>query len=183
MASYRVRISPRNLRKVLSEKIDRFGKDMTDNAFLVNEYCQQFEPGGPGVARIRSVWQRLRHDEHTPDDAIPYPKPYILAITYMLHVEKYGSQIPNFEVGQPGKIERKRLNLLSNFDKWIECQCSTSCQIQWNFANTDGIYRGINSKCKVVELFKDLHWWGTFILKGSKKHIGLLKGMRKEWAQ
>jgi hypothetical protein len=108
-----------------------------------------------------------------------YSKPYILAITYMLHVETYDSQRPSLD--KDGKLASARMEILRHFDKWIPCTCSKMCEVYWNFVNTDGIYRAGTKKCKVVAAILDCESRRPDLVVRTSWNLGRLKELRNTW--
>jgi hypothetical protein len=108
-----------------------------------------------------------------------YSKPYILAITYMLHVETYDSQRPSLD--KDGRLASARMEILRFFDKWIPCTCSKMCEVYWNFVNTDGIYRAGTKKCKVVAAILDCESRRPDLVVRTSWNLGRLKELRNTW--
>lgn len=87
----------------------------------------------PGSAQTLDTWRRLRY---SPQEILP--KPYVLALLYMLHVEHFTPDSSLEEL----KMDSSLLQLLLSFDCWVPCPCKR-CGLTWNFASASwGMYKG-----------------------------------------
>ena len=123
----------------------------------VTKFKEQFNNYDPSPETIESVWRRLYVSP--PDDvsATSHPRPFVLAILYMLHVERFLSKRPTGDGGLSGEIKLKRRNLLKRFDTWIPCLCGASCGREWNFINDQGlraIFGEESKECRIARLVR-----------------------------
>ncbi|KAL8816608.1 MAG: hypothetical protein Q9223_004413 [Gallowayella weberi] len=113
---------------------------------IVTDFAAQFFNSWPNERTQRQAWERLLQPPYK-----PYPKPMVLAILYMLHLEQFSTKKQN-------TITDERFNILTRFDLWIGCRCSQTCGKQWNFVNRIGMYRPLDvqtSACKAVQALKN----------------------------
>ncbi|KAL8807219.1 MAG: hypothetical protein Q9200_004761 [Gallowayella weberi] len=113
---------------------------------IVTDFAAQFFNSWPNERTQRQAWERLLQPPYK-----PYPKPIVLAILYMLHLEQFSTKKQN-------TITDERFNILTRFDLWIGCRCSQTCGKQWNFVNRIGMYRPLDvqtSACKAVQALKN----------------------------
>ena len=119
------------------------------------------------------TWRRF---EYHPLEVLP--KPYVLALLYMLHIEHF---TPDYSSEEP-KMDSSLLQQLLSFDCWVPCPCK-QCGLTWNFASTSwGMCKGEPpkkaSKCLLFERYLEkekyrLHSPGsTYTSKRSTKVRG-----------
>ncbi|KAL8718245.1 MAG: hypothetical protein Q9181_008229, partial [Wetmoreana brouardii] len=155
----------------------------------VTDFAKHFYNGWPDVRVIRRIWQSLLRPPYLDIEKTSHPKAFILAVLYMLHLEQYHrSERPHGYDEQQGKVTEKRANMLTRFDLWIKCRCSTKCCKEWNFVNRLGMYRPREEQtppCKAVRALLEPR--GT---KKGKLHNmfhrerdgqGILENMYEEW--
>jgi hypothetical protein len=89
--------------------------------------------------RVQELWQALHRSPNSPVTDIRHRKPIVLAITFMLHVERFH---PKAQGHWP--IDDQQQANIDRFDTWVACGCSPACPRQWNFANNIGLSRTTN---------------------------------------
>jgi len=145
---------------------------------IVTRYRQHI-PSEIKDQQLCKLWRSVTNDNRIPVEDIKHGKELILAITYMLHVLKFGITVPECEwsMREPWRIGSGRLALLRMYDKWIGCHCNTNCGRRWNFAGDLGMSITEDnslSQCPIVELIKgDEKKFRSFREK--------LSDMRTEW--
>ncbi|KAL8858705.1 MAG: hypothetical protein Q9178_004793 [Gyalolechia marmorata] len=109
---------------------------------IVKDFAAQFIYSAPDESSIWGAWRRLLRPPSDIPHESTHPKPFVLAILYMLHLEQ-SLKLKNSsgDVKAQDTISDKRLNILTRFDLWIGCQCSPSCGKEWNFVNRIGMYK------------------------------------------
>lgn len=113
---------------------------------LDSMFQSQFGGDHPPPALIEETWRRLLHEASAPLEKTPFPKGFIIAVLYMLHIESH-FQDRKPKDRHPRHPERvvispERRELCKSFGFWARCQCGNSCGRRWNFANKVGISKG-----------------------------------------
>ena len=143
---------------------------------LVTDFIKQFNPSDPRPDTIKYVWSRLLP---SPDGEIhnsSHPKPFILAILYMLHMERFLSERPRGDNNQPGEIKVMRREILKRFHVWIPCTCRRKCRSRWNFVSDIGICQPeakSAEKCKVKSVVEGQ--------KDSEKGFQIWESLVESW--
>lgn len=125
---------------------------------LVSEFAEQFNSYDPRPETIEYIWKRLLTSPSADVRKTSHPRPFVLAVLYMLHIERFSSERPTGDNGLAGEVKGKRREILKRYDVWVPCICRTKCQNEWNFASDRGTYRSISggiSKCKIAPLVED----------------------------
>ncbi|KAL8950516.1 MAG: hypothetical protein Q9222_003455 [Ikaeria aurantiellina] len=127
---------------------------------IVKDFVKQFPLSWPDRSILRRTWKRLLpHPQRVDVNKTSFGKAFVFAVLYMLHLELYHkSEIPRGNNGREGEVTDRRLAILTKFDFWIKCQCSTSCRKEWNFVSGHGIYRppdGQSPPCKAVRALRE----------------------------
>ncbi|KAL8705252.1 MAG: hypothetical protein Q9201_001631 [Fulgogasparrea decipioides] len=153
------------------------------------DFTKQFYKGWPDVRVTRRIWQRLLRPSHVGIEQTSHRKAFVLAVLYMLHLENYHkSETPQGCNEQQGKVTDKRANMLTRFDLWIKCHCSTDCCKEWNFVNKLGMFRPREEQtppCKAALALQEPHgtkkekWHTPF--QGGRGGQKLLENMYEEW--
>lgn len=124
---------------------------------LVIDFAKQFNPNEPRPETVEFIWRRLLRSSASDIRNTSHPKPFILAVLYMLHVERFSSERPRGDNSQFGEVKAKRREILKRFDVWVPCTCRKKCPHEWNFANDRGIYRSASEdsqKCRILQLLE-----------------------------
>ena len=146
----------------------------------VSSFLRQFNGSDPSPKMVEEVWRRLLRDKTKLRDSY-HPKGFVMAVLYMLHIEKYfPSEQPQDEDRVFGAVHPERRELLKRYGNWVGCQCNLGCGMEWNFANDIGMHRGESGKqkCAMFDAFKDrpfrniLDW---------KEQEALLHNTRVRW--
>jgi hypothetical protein len=123
----------------------------------VRSFEQQFRPNEPPRDRLKEVWQRLLRDKTSRISTSTHPKGFVMAILYMLHIEKDNQyRRPRDERGRTGLVSEQRRELLKRYGNWVPCQCGRLCGRDWSFANDVGMNRGGNPNrpCGIARLLE-----------------------------
>ncbi|KAL8692369.1 MAG: hypothetical protein Q9218_002588 [Villophora microphyllina] len=139
---------------------------------IYTDFIKQFNPSDPRPDTIEYVWRRVLTSPHGEIRSTSHPKSLVLAILYMLHMERFSSERPRGDTNQPGEVKAKRIEILKRFDVWIPYTCRRKCASEWNFVGDLGIYRAKptvagKGKCRVIE-----------IVEGYKNFSGSFLGLR-----
>ena len=139
--------------------IPRFGVEKWTDQISVKDFLKQLSPGPVSTATIESVWSRLLPAAQIKVHRVRMSKPYTLAILYMLHIERFSSERPRGEDGQPYRIREGRQEALKRFNVWVRCKCREDCDNEWNFVNDRGIHRkrkhgpsALTGECELAQL-------------------------------
>jgi hypothetical protein len=130
------------------------------------------------------VWQRLIEQETTEPESIAHSKPFVLAITYMLHVERLhiennDEQKPRSSTNNPRRLPRSCLERLRKLCVWIQCDCGKSCMRRWNFVDEIGISY-VRGQC-AEEVICPILCLVSGIGEASRDHYAILEAMRRKW--
>jgi hypothetical protein len=116
--------------------------------------------------KIEDVWARLPFDKESLGQP-SHSKGYVMAILYMIHIEAYNKDKRPRDIKGPDS--QYRLPLLKNYAAWVPCPCHGGCDLEWNFADDRGIFRGSgSSRCEIQ------------ILRGVKRRTALA-GASETW--
>ena len=147
----------------------------------VKNFLQQFNPSSsPSPTAIVETWRRLLGDQqNTHIQTSIHPKPLVMAVLYMLHLES------SLDVAKPRRednsvgVDRNRREALKRFAKWVPCQCERSCGREWNFVNEIGMCRGGKEgrECGVLKLFERASWRNLL----ANKEMAWLMETRERW--
>lgn len=158
---------------------------MAGNA--VGDFATQFNAHDPRPETLEYVWRRLLTSIPTDVRKTSHSKPFVLAVLYMLHVERFSSERPRGDNGLAGEVKAKRREIIKRYDVWIPCSCRKKCLNEWNFASDQGIYRSASrnvSKCNIAQLVEDYKDYSSFFgLSQSRqaRDMKTWKALLDEW--
>ncbi|KAL8999889.1 MAG: hypothetical protein Q9188_005787 [Gyalolechia gomerana] len=125
----------------------------------ITDFAIQFFNSWPNESVVRQAWKRLLRPRPDNIDRSTLPKPFVLAILYMLHLEQsLKLRASSGDIKTQDTISDKPFNALAKYDLWIGCRCSSGCGKEWNFANRVGMYRPLDEQtppCKAVRALKE----------------------------
>lgn len=147
------------------------------------DFVTQFDAHDPHSKTIAYVWKRLLSSPTKDVRKTSHPKPFVLAILYMLHIENFCSDRPRGDKDQLGEVKAQRREILKRYDKWVYCNCRTDCPNEWNFADDVGMYRSRaknGGKCKVVQVVEG-HRKKSSIFSRKDGDLRLWKSLLASW--
>lgn len=158
------------------------------NTNQVVDFVKQFNSHDPRPETVECIWKRLLASPTTDVRATSYPKAFVLAVLYMLHLERFSSERPRGDSGRAGEVKAKRREILKRFDVWVPCGCrGKECRNEWNFADDRGIFRSLSlspgdglSSCNIARL---VEWNARPEYFGSReaKHYKVWSAMLEGW--
>ena len=83
---------------------------------VVSSFAKQFNDYDPRPETVEYLWRRLLKSTNIELNKTSLSKPFILAILYMLHLERFSSERPKDENNTIGQIRRERRELLKRYD-------------------------------------------------------------------
>ncbi|KAH9875045.1 hypothetical protein J1614_004533 [Plenodomus biglobosus] len=124
----------------------------------------------PTPREVAEVWTRLLRDKSDIRNSL-HRKPFVMAVLYMLHIEKH------LEISKMVDVDPDRRETLKRFAKWVPCQCK--CGRQWNFVNEVGLSRSGDSRreCELSKLFDCSSW--MLVFRGDQ--VRKLEATRQLW--
>ena len=119
------------------------------------DFAKQFNANDPRPETIKRIWRRLLTSRCDDVNQTAHPRSFVLAVLYMLHIERFLNERPRGDNEQPGEVKAKRREILKRYDVWVSCTCCRKCPSQSNFANDLGMCRAGfegNDKCRVARI-------------------------------
>ncbi|KAL8779153.1 MAG: hypothetical protein Q9213_007079 [Squamulea squamosa] len=150
------------------ESICQFaGVDEEHSTVQFSDFIKQFNLIDPRPETVEFIWRRLLSSPASDVRNTSHPRPFILAILYMLHIERFSNERPRGDTDQLGEIKVKRRKILKRYDVWVPC--------------TSAITSEYTDKCRVVQVLAEFQEASFFQHSRQEKDYQLWKSLLTKW--